>query len=176
MWPLSTVHHIYVKELTHWNCTKVSDLLCTFLHCSYLPAVQWEGMDGLGPYLQCRRRGGQQGQFAPGPRCKGGPKKCRTHSNKMHSSVTFQSTFFKGLVSLYFRLKSACSFALCFMLLTQIMHDYLTLLLRSSLARALYVVLFDLKPLIGDVNLKVYMYCACTKKSLRSPQNTLQSM
>ena len=39
---------------------------------------------------------------------------------KISSSVTFQSSFFKGLVSLYFRVKSACSFALCFMLLKQI--------------------------------------------------------
>ena len=44
------------------------------------------------------------------------------------------------------------------MLLTQIMHNYLTWLLRSPLARAPYVVLFDLKPLIEDSNLQVYMY------------------
>ena len=69
-------------------------------------------------------RGGATGAFALGPQCKGGPKQCRTCSNKICSSVTFQS---KGLVSLYFRLKSACSFALRFsMLLTQIMHNYLT--------------------------------------------------
>ena len=51
-------------------------------------------------------------------------------------------------------------------------YDYLTW--RSPLLyRASYVVLFDLKPLIEDGNLQV---CACTKKSLRSPQNTLKSM
>ena len=71
------------------------------------------------------RRGGQQGQFAPGPQCKGAPKQCRTCSNKIRSSVTFQPSFFKGVVLLCFRLKSTCSFALCFMLLTQIMHNYL---------------------------------------------------
>ena len=52
------------------------------------------------------------------------------------SSVTFQSSFFKGLVSLSFRL------LFCFMLL--------------MLARAPYVVLFNLKPLIEDGNLQVY--------------------
>ena len=61
------------------------------------------------------------------------------------------------------------------MLLMQIMHSYLMLLLRSLLARGLYV---DLKLLIEDSNLQVYIYVlfACTKKNLRSPQNTLQSM
>ena len=63
-------------------------------------------------------RGGQQEQFALGPH----PKQCRTCSNKIRSSVTFQSSFINGLVSLYFRLKSACSFALRFMLLTQIIQ------------------------------------------------------
>ena len=65
-------------------------------------------------------RGGQLGQFAPGPHCKVAPQ--TVPDNKMRSSVTFQSSFFTGLVSLYFRLKSAYSFALRFMLLTQIKH------------------------------------------------------
>ena len=99
---------------------------------------------------------GQHEQFVPRPQCKGTPKQCRTCSNKMGSSVTF---FFKGVVLLYFRLKSAFSFGLRFMLMTQIMHNYLTWLLRSPLAKAPYVVLFDLKPLIEDGNLQVYMYC-----------------
>ena len=63
---------------------------------------------------QCRRQGGQQEQFAPGPQCKGAPKQCRTCSNKIRLSVTFQSSFFKGLVSLYFRLKSALLFCFAF--------------------------------------------------------------
>ena len=63
--------------------------------------------------------------------------------------------------------KSAC-FAL--MLLGRKLHCtfYLTYQLRSPLARAPYVVLFDLKPLNKDGNLQV-LY-ACTKRSLRSPQ------
>ena len=65
---------------------------------------------------QCRHRGwggGQQGQFAPGPQ----PV---LDLFKISLSVTFQSSFFKGLVLLYFRVRSACSSALCFMLLKQI--------------------------------------------------------
>ena len=109
-------------------------------------------------------REGQQGQFTLGPQSKGAPKQCRTCSNKMHLSVTLQSSSFKGLVSVHFRLKTACSFALHFMLLTQIIHYYLTWLLRSPLARALYVALFDLKPLIKDGNVQaLYVLCACTK-------------
>ena len=83
---------------------------------------------------------------------------------KISSSVTFQSSFFKGLVLLYFRVKSACSFALCFMLLKQIMHNYLRWLLHSLLAKAPYIALFDLKPLIEDSNLQVYMYCVHARK------------
>ena len=64
--------------------------------------------------------GGQQGQFALGPQCKGVPKQCQTCSNKIRLSVTFQSSFFNGLVLLYFWLNSTCIFALLFMLLTQI--------------------------------------------------------
>ena len=103
--------------------------------------------------------GNREGQFAPGPQCKEARAVCPrppsvrgppNSSNKIRLSVTFQSSFFKGLVSMYFRLKSACCFALRFMLLTQIMRNYLTWLLRSPLARAPYVVLFDPKPLIED--------------------------
>ena len=63
--------------------------------------------------------------------------------------------------------KSAC-FAL--MLLGRKLHCtfYLAYQLRSPLARAPYVVLFDLKPLNKDGNLQV-LY-ACTKRSLSSPQ------
>ena len=86
--------------------------------------------------FQCHRWGGQQGQFAPGLQCNRPFKQCRTCSNKISLSVTFQSSFFKRLVLLYFRLKSACSLALRFMLLTQVMHNYLMWLLHSLLARA----------------------------------------
>ena len=37
-------------------------------------------------------------------------------------------------------------------------------LLRSPLARAPYVVVFDLKPLIEDGNLQAYMYCVHARK------------
>ena len=102
------------------------------------------------------------------------PKQCRTCSDKFRSSVAFQSSFLKGLALLYFRLKSACSFALRFTLLTQIMDKNLTWQLRSTLARASYVVLFDLKPLTEDGNLQVYMYClhAHKKKTQEPPEHT----
>ena len=44
------------------------------------------------------------------------------------------------------------------------MHNYLTWLLRSPLARAPYVVLFNLKLLIEDSNLQVYMHCVHARK------------
>ena len=103
-------------------------------------------------------RGGQQGSLPRTPSVRGPPNSAGL---VQRSSVTSQS---KGLVSLYFRLKSACFFALRFMLLAQIMHNYLTWLLRSPLARAPYVVLFDLKPLIEDGNLQVYMHCVHARK------------
>ena len=75
-----------------------------------------------------------------------------------------------GLILPHFRLKSAFSFALRFKLLTQIMHSYLTLLLRSPLARAPYV---NLKPLIEGGNLQVYIYMYCVharKRALGAPR------
>ena len=84
--------------------------------------------------------GGQQGQFAPGPQCKGAPKHC-----------TFQLANTGGIA---FRLKSACfTFYAADANITIILHG----LLHSPLARALYVILFDLKQLIEDGILQVYM-------------------
>ena len=90
---------------------------------------------------------------------------------KISSSVTFQSSFFKGLVSLYFRVKSACTFALFY----AAEANNLTWLLRSPLAKAPYVALFDLKLLIEDGNLQVYMYCVHARKELQEPsEHTLE--
>ena len=57
------------------------------------------------------------------------------------------------------------------MLLAQII--IFTWLLRRPLARAPYVVLFDLKPLIEDGNLQVYMYTVCMheKEPQESPEH-----
>ena len=118
------------------------------------------------------RHSGNDSLDHPGPQCKGAPKQFRTCSNKIRSSVTFKSSFCKGLVLLYFRPKSACSFALHFMLLMQIMHNYLAWLLRRLLARTPYVVLSDLKPLIEDGNLQVYMYCVHARKRASGPPRT----
>ena len=67
---------------------------------------------------QCHQQGGGG---ATGAVCPGTPGPQPVPDLfKISSSVTFQSSFFKGLVSVYFRVKSACSFDLCFMLLKQI--------------------------------------------------------
>ena len=110
------------------------------------------------------------GGIGPGPQCKGAPNSARLIQIRFGSSVTFQSSFFKGFVSLYFQLKSACFFASSVMLLTQTMHNYLMWLLCSVLARAPHIVFFNLKLLIKDGNLQVYMYCACTKRASGAPR------
>ena len=46
--------------------------------------------------------------FAPCSQCKGGLNSARLVQIRSRSSVTFQSSFFKRFVLLYFRLKSAC--------------------------------------------------------------------
>ena len=120
---------------------------------------------------------GQQEQFAPGLQGKGASKQCCTCSNKIRSSVIFQSSFFKGLVSLYFWLKSACSFALHFMLLMQIMHSCLTWLLRSPLARSPYIRRTCRFKTANRIRQPAGIYVLCARtKSLRSPQNALHSV
>ena len=58
------------------------------------------------------------------------------------------------------------------MLLTQIMHNYLTWLLHSPLARAPDVILFDLEPLIEDGNLQVYMHCVHARRRVSGAPRT----
>ena len=70
--------------------------------------------------------GGQQGQFALGPQCKG-------------------------------------------------THNYIMWLLRSPLARALYVALFDLKPLIEGGNLQVYMTVHAPKRASGAPRTQFRA-
>ena len=55
-----------------------------------------------------------------------------------------------------------------FMLLMQIMHNYLMWLLHSLLARAPYVVLFDLKPQRWQLAGR-YILCACNEKGPQEP-------
>ena len=107
--------------------------------------------------------GGEQGQFTPGSCIRGPLNSARLIQIRSGSSVTFQYsvrfTVFSTEVSLFsfFALYAAdTNFRL--------MHNYLTWLLRSPLARALYIVLFDLKPLNEDGNLQVYMYCVHARK------------
>ena len=60
----------------------------------------------------------------------------------------------------------------------KLMHTSSYVTTAQQLARALYVVLFDPKPLNEDSNCMAGMYAlyACAKRRLTSPQNTLQSM
>ena len=96
--------------------------------------------------------------------------KCQTCSNQIRSSVTFQSSFFKRLVSLYFWVKSACSFALHFMLL---MQNYLTWLLCSPLATAY----FSIRNRQSKTATCKYICTVCMhEKEPQEPQITLQSM
>ena len=67
-------------------------------------------------------------------------------------------TTLKGFILLYFWLLFCFAFYAADANFT-LMHNYLTWLLCSSLVRVLYFVLFDLKLLIEDGNLQVYMYC-----------------
>ena len=53
------------------------------------------------------------------------------------------------------------------------MHKHLTWLLRSPPARAPYVVLFHLKPLIEDGNLQVYKYYVHARKRASGAPRTL---
>ena len=71
--------------------------------------------------------------------------------------------------------KSGCFFWFAFMLLgCKLQCTHLTCLLHSSLARAQYVILFNLKLLNKDSNLQVYMYCICMHKNKpqKPPEHT----
>ena len=129
MVPLPGMSHIMVYQLNEdWNgqfhlgrrLFDQSPLVTILLKVQPVVNIKYyiiRGVPITHHCQRCRQQGWEQGQFALGPQCKGAPKQCKTCSNKICSSVTFQSSFFKGLVLLNFWLKSACS---CFMLLTQI--------------------------------------------------------
>ena len=80
-------------------------------------------------------------------------------SNTMRSSVTHQSPSVASLRGSFavFSTEFSLLFCFAFRLLTHVMHNYLTWLQRSSLARAPFVVYtwVDLKPLIEGGNLQV---------------------
>ena len=52
--------------------------------------------------------GGNRGSLLRAPNVRGPPNSTGFVQINSGSSITFQSSFFKGFVSLYFRLKSAC--------------------------------------------------------------------
>ena len=99
-----------------------------------------------------RRRGGNRGSLSQAPSVNSAGVVQIKSVHQPHSSL---------VSSLYFRLKSACTF--CFVFFTAD-ANYLTWLLHSPLARSPHIVLFDLKPLIKDGNLQLYMYCVHAQK------------
>ena len=106
------------------------------------------------------------GQFA---QCRGGHKQC-------WNRPVYQSSFFKGFVSPYCWLRVSLLFGLCLCCWCNAHLSHVTLftwLLRSPLARAPYVVLFDLKPLANRRWQLADMYVCMHKKE---PQKPLKSM
>ena len=118
-----------------------------------------------------RRGGGNWGSLPWAPSVRGALNSAELFQKRSGSSVISQSiASFKGLFHCIVDFKSACFFALPLTLLTHahfILRDYCT----AAGYRALYV---NPKPLNKDGNWQVCTYCM--KRSLRSPQNTLQSM
>ena len=111
---------------------------------------------------QCHQQGGATGAVCPGPP---GPQPV-PDLFKISSSVTFQSSFFKGLVLLYFRVKSACSFPLCFMLLKQI----ILVATAQSATQGPIRCTFQSETANRRRQLAgIYVLCACTKKELQEP-------
>ena len=96
--------------------------------------------------------GGNRGSLSQAPSVNSAGLVQITSVHQSHSSL---------VSSLYFRLKSACIF--CFVFFTAD-ANYLTWLLHSPLARSPHIVLLDLKPLIEDGNLQLYMYCVHAQK------------
>ena len=83
-----------------------------------------------------------------------------------HSSLASSRSSFCCI----FKWSHAACFLLCILCCRRKHHNYHTWLLPSPLARAPYIVLFNLKPLIKDGNLQMH------EKEPQEPQNTLQKM
>ena len=93
-------------------------------------------------------RRGQQGQFAPGPQCEGGPKRCCKQDPVHYSHPILGPLSISSKPAFWLRAYAAdANF--------NIAH----LTTAHPLTRAPYVVLFDLKPRNEDSNWQVCMYC-----------------
>ena len=119
--------------------------------------------------------GGNRGSLPPGPQCKGGRPNSAglvqiRSARQSHSSLAFLRGWFRRSV-----FSNEVSLLFCFAFYAADANNA-QLSYVATAQSAPYVVLFDLKPLIEDGNLQVYMHCACTERACRSPQNTLQSM
>ena len=162
--------HYFVWHSYHWHQYLI---LASIYEARLLNNSVKHRSEMVGDQCHQQGGGGNRGSLPRIPSVRGPPNSAGLVQDQFVSHIPVY--FFKGLVSLYFRVKSACSFALCFMLLKQIMHNYLRWLLHSPLAKAPYVALFDLKPLIEDGNLQVYMYCVHARKELQEPsEDTLE--
>ena len=120
----------------------------------------------------CRQGGGGNRSTLPwAPSVRGAPNRAELFQIRSSSSFTSQSSFLRSLFRCIVDLKSACFFALYLMLLMQTLKmltlSYVTT--AQSLTRALYVVLFDLKPLNKDGNCTV---CMLEKEPQKSPEHT----
>ena len=98
------------------------------------------------------------------------PKQCSTLYTFIYTS---QSSFSKGYVSLYCWFQVSLLFCFAFMLLERkLQRTHFTCLLCSPLARAQYVILYDLKLVNKDSNLQVYIYCKHAHKEASEAPRT----
>ena len=158
-----------------WRDSKNSRCLCTSAHsatlsphCTATKKVRKCDRSSVPPT--------KGGPFPYAPNVRGPPNSATLAQVRCRSSVTFQSTFLKGFISLYSWVKSACFFCFAFYAAGAKFRIILTWLLCSPLARIPYVAAetanftwSQRRQLAG-----IYVLCACRKKSLMSPQNTLQ--
>ena len=107
--------------------------------------------------------GGIRGSLPRAPNARGPPNSAGLVRIRCVRQSHSSQDFFKGLVSLYFRLKSACSFALRFMLLAQIMRKLHNYLARVPVRRTSETA-NRRRQLVG-----IYVLCACTKKEPQGP-------
>ena len=109
-------------------CVSIQELDDPGTYCTCNPSKLWDRFWAVLPTV-----GGQQGQFVPGPQCKGAPEQCRTCSNTMRSSVTLQSSFLRAWFCCIFDWSQP---ALCFAFYAAD-ANYLTQLLRCLFVFAL---------------------------------------
>ena len=116
------------------------------------------------------RWAGNRDSLPQAPSVRGAPTSAKLFQGSLfHPSLASLRGPFRHIIDF----KSSCFFASRFTLLTQTskMHTWSYVTTAQPLTRALYVALFNLKKrqLAG-----MYVLYACSKRSLKSPQNTLE--